>query len=187
MLCALNNLTRKKFESCSSSFTGATIAMQLRNHRLMLHRGRRNWPPAWIWTGIGYNEQPRGEVGSLYDVQIFKVDNRVVLLMVLHDVAYIGCLRFDDAAAYQRIGAILRAQIGRPIKAIGGLDLSALLSTTPGVAVASVTRRAARKRRSAGASAGRARRASSAENTGLTAPASHRTKRGPTPMGAGPL
>jgi hypothetical protein len=109
--------------------------------------------------GIGYNEQPRGEVGSLYDVQIFKVDNRVVLLMVLHDVAYIGCLRFDDAAAYQRIGAILRAQIGRPIKAIGGLDLSALLSTTPGVAAASVTRRAALPEAPLGRSLGGAREA----------------------------
>jgi len=117
--------------------------MQLRNHPLMLYRGRRNWPPAWIWSGTGFDEQPRGEVGSLHDIQIFRVDHRIVLLMALHDVPYIGCLRFDDAATYQRIGAILRRQIGRSIKEIGDLDLSALLSTAtmPAVAAASGARR----------------------------------------------
>ncbi|HTM10574.1 MAG TPA: hypothetical protein VL754_19465 [Verrucomicrobiae bacterium] len=116
----------------------------------MFFRGRRNWPPAWIWSGVGYNERPRGEVGSLHDIQIFKVDNRVVLLMALHDVAYIGCLRFDDAASYQRIGAILRAQIGRPIKEIGDLELSAWLSpATPGIA-AETTRRTAQRQRPLG-------------------------------------
>lgn len=100
----------------------------------MLYRRERNWPPSWIWAGTGVDAQPRGEVGFLHDIQIFKVDPRVVLLMALHDVAYIGCLQFDDAANYQRIGAILRRQIGRRIKDIGDLDLSALLSTAAGVA-----------------------------------------------------
>ena len=115
--------------------------MQLRNHPLMLYRGRRNWPPAWTWSGIGLNERPRGEVGSLHDIQIFKVDNRIVLLMAHNDVPYIGCLRFDDAGSYRRIGAILRRQVGRPIKEIGDLDLSALLSTdaTPDVALPEAT------------------------------------------------
>ena len=111
--------------------------MKLRNHPLMLYRGRCNWPPAWTWSGIGLNERPRGEVGHLHDIQIFKVDNRIVLLMADNDVPYIGCLRFDDAGSYKRIGAILRRQIGRSIKEIGDLDLSALLSThaTPDVSL----------------------------------------------------
>lgn len=103
--------------------------MQLRNHPLMLFRGRRNWPPAWIWGGTGMDEQPRGEIGALHDIQIFKVDRRVVLLMALHDTPYVGCLRFDETEKYERIGAILRRQIGRSIKEIGDLDLSALLTT----------------------------------------------------------
>jgi hypothetical protein len=105
--------------------------MQLRNHPLMLYRGRHNWPPAWVWSGTGRDQQPRGEVGSLHDIQIFKVDHRVVLLMACDDVPYIGCLRFDDAAASRRVGAILKRQIGRSIKEIGDLDLSALLSAAP--------------------------------------------------------
>ncbi|HKA34621.1 MAG TPA: hypothetical protein VKH64_15500 [Candidatus Binatia bacterium] len=111
--------------------------MQLRNHPVMLYRGRRNWPPAWMWSGTGVDERPRGEVGLLHDIQVFKVDNRIVLLMAYRDTPYIGCLRFDDAASYRRIGAILKRQIGRSITEIGDLDLSALLSaTTPGVASA---------------------------------------------------
>lgn len=117
--------------------------MQLRNHPLMLYRGRRNWPPAWVWSGVGLNERPRGEVGSLHDIQIFKVDNRIVLLMAYRDTPYIGCLRFDEATSYRRIGAILKRQIGRSIKEIGDLDLSALLSATTPVASAPETRFAA--------------------------------------------
>ena len=118
--------------------------MRLRNHPLMLYRGRRNWPPAWIWSGIGFDAQPCGEVGSLHDIQIFRVDNRIVLLMAHRGVYYVGCLRFDDGASYQRIGAILRRQIGRSIKEIGDLDLSALLAAdaAPGVAAAYRVRRA---------------------------------------------
>jgi len=105
--------------------------MQLRNHPLMRYRGRRNWPPVWVWTGTGLDERASGEVGSLHDIQIFKVDSRVVLLMAYRDVPYAGCLRFDDAASYQRIGAILRRHIGGSVKEIGELDLSALLSEAP--------------------------------------------------------
>lgn len=114
----------------------------------MSHKGRRNWPPAWVWTGTGLDEQPRdehpsGEVGRLHDIQIFKADSRLVLLMAYQNAPYIGCLRFDDAATSQRIGAILRRQLGRSIKQIGDLDLSVLLSTTaPEIAAASGTRRA---------------------------------------------
>jgi hypothetical protein len=118
--------------------------MQLRNHPLMLYRGRRNWPPAWVWTGAGLDEHPRGEVGSLHDIQIFKVDHRVVLLMAWDDVPYIGCLRFDDPAASRQIGAILKRQIGRSIKEIGDLDLTALLAAaTPEIAAPLAALRAA--------------------------------------------
>lgn len=119
--------------------------MRLRNHPLMFYKDRRNWPPVWIWSGTVSDEQPRGEVGSLHDIQILRVDHRIVLLMAYRGDHYIGCLRFDDAEAYQRIGAILKRQIGRSIKQIGDLDLSALpsVAVTPDVA-AYGARRAAR-------------------------------------------
>jgi hypothetical protein len=137
----LQLFTQRSGELLNKPFTGWYATMQLRNHPMMFHRGRRNWPPAWVWTGTGLDEQPRdehpsGEVGRLHDIQIFKADSRLVLVMAYQNAPYIGCLRFDDAATSQRIGAILRRQLGRSIKQIGDLDLSALLSTatTPGVA-----------------------------------------------------
>jgi hypothetical protein len=46
-----------------SFFTGE--GMRFRDHPLMMYKGNRSWPPAWLWTAGYDTTHPIGEVGIL--------------------------------------------------------------------------------------------------------------------------
>ena len=101
----------------------------LRAHPAMTYRGMSNWPPKWVRRGgAGENKEPRGEIGVLRDIFLSKVDPRArIYLIIQHEnEEYIGCLLFLDATFRGRIFELLIGQLGRPIAAIGELDVSDL-------------------------------------------------------------
>jgi len=99
--------------------------MFLRDHPLMMYRRRSNWPPVWLCTG-GYDQHPKGEVGTLKAV--FRSDNqppnRCFLLVSHEDSEYLGCLLFDDQAFCHQVMELLKGHCNRSIAEVGGLDVS---------------------------------------------------------------
>jgi len=102
--------------------------MLLRDHPLMTYRRLPNWPPAWLCTD-GYDQHPKGEVGTLKAV--FRSDmqppNRCFLLTTHQESEYLGCLLFDDQAFCRQVMELLKARCNRSVAEIDSLDLSHLL------------------------------------------------------------
>lgn len=71
----------------------------------------------------------KGEVGVLkyvhYDAD--EMSNKCFLVIDYQSTLYTGCLICQDRSFCNQIAQVLRTQIGRPIKEIGHLDLSATL------------------------------------------------------------
>lgn len=100
--------------------------MQLRNHPMMVYRGRPNWPPPWTWiAGPDKVVFAVGEVGVLNNAQLSRTLNDTVFLTItLSDGnRYTGHLNFDDADVAMRICLILHENVGRTIEYIGGLEI----------------------------------------------------------------
>jgi hypothetical protein len=99
--------------------------MLLRDHPLMTYRRRPNWPPVWLCTD-GYDQDPKGEVGTLK--AILRSDrqppNRCFLLISHEDSEYLGCLLFNDQAFCRQVMELLKAHRNRSIAEIGSLDAS---------------------------------------------------------------
>src|SRR5215510_12368910 len=101
------------------------VPMLLRDHPLMLYRGVRNWPPAWIWTHGRERVSLRGEIGTLSEVRRSVISTNSLFLEMRHQESeYLGCLLFGDPAFCRQMDTILRRHLGRPIAEIGGLELS---------------------------------------------------------------
>jgi hypothetical protein len=102
--------------------------MDLRQHPGMNHRGVANWPPVWVHArGDGYKSL-KGEVGVLKFVHASNgTSNKFYLVMEHEGTKYVGCLICKDVTFCFQLANLLRLQVGRTIKEIGDLDLSALM------------------------------------------------------------
>jgi len=100
--------------------------MELRAHPLMTCSGLPNWPPVWMWTDGNVNKNPKGEVGTLVEVQVCQSQraNRFFLVIEYEDSQYMGCLQFDDPSFRRRVCDLLGKYCGHSIEEIGSLDLS---------------------------------------------------------------
>jgi hypothetical protein len=79
--------------------------------------------------GGGNNTCPRGEVGLLKRVEKSNVlpADRCFLYIDYEESSYIGCLLCADHAFCAQMVRILEANLNKPIRAIGSLDISRLL------------------------------------------------------------
>jgi hypothetical protein len=100
--------------------------MDLRAHPVMTYNGLSNWPPAWIWIDGNVNKHPKGEVGTLLEVQVSQLPNanRCFLVIEYEDSQYMGCLYFDDLSFRKRVCDLLSDYYGHSIQEIGSIDLS---------------------------------------------------------------
>jgi len=99
--------------------------MLLRDHPLMMYKGNRSWPPAWLWTA-GYDTTHRqGEVGILKVALRSHISRKTgVFLVMEHSAAeYVGALLLDDSAFCRGIFEILLQHLGNTIQEIGDIDL----------------------------------------------------------------
>jgi hypothetical protein len=102
--------------------------MELRNHPLMRHNGVANWPPVWTQSKKERNKTTRGEVGVLRYVHANnRISNKCFIVIEYDKEHYVGCLIFDDVAFCYQIAEFLRRYVGRSIKEIGDLNVSASL------------------------------------------------------------
>ena len=98
--------------------------MDLRAHPRMTYRGRPNWPPPWLCIDGNVNKNPKGEVGTLVEVQVsMHQANRCFLVIEYEDSQYIGCLQFDDPSFRKRVCNLLSDYYGHSIQEIGSIDL----------------------------------------------------------------
>jgi hypothetical protein len=103
--------------------------MLLREHPLFSYHGMHSWPPTWTWIAGLDNKHPKGEIGILRRVQKPKVQlaDRCFLYIDFDDSSYIGCLLCAEHAFCTQIARILEANLNKPIRQIGSLDISRLL------------------------------------------------------------
>ena len=101
-------------------------SMLLRDHPLMVYKGLRSWPPAWLWRSGNDNTYPKGEVGVLRHVVPSSLEpcDRCYLVMEHRGAEYIGALLLSDPAFCQRICAVLLQHRGKRIREIGDIDLT---------------------------------------------------------------
>jgi len=120
---------------CANRFLGIDRAlqaestsesMQLRDHPLMVRKsGFKTWPPLWTTTHHDQNDKPTGEIGTLEQVIVHELlDNKIFLFILFQGFRYMGFMSFDDLAFCSQIHILLKANIGRPLKEIGDVDLS---------------------------------------------------------------
>ena len=94
--------------------------MELRAHPLMTYHGLPNWPPAWMWIDGNVSKNPKGEVGTLVEVQISEHQpNRCFY----EDSQYMGCLHFDDPSFRRQVCDLLSKSYGHSLQEIGSIDL----------------------------------------------------------------
>jgi hypothetical protein len=90
----------------------------------MSHNGVRNWPPVWHWVSGLENKHPKGEVGILQEVKPSSVgDDSCFIIMEYEGSTYLGCLSLDDISFCAQICNLLRHNLRREIRYIGGLEL----------------------------------------------------------------
>lgn len=98
--------------------------MELRKHPKMTWQGRPNWPPQWHGPHGPDSPLPQGEIGILTRVETSALTDAHCVLVIRHnDQEYYGTLKFDDAEFLKTVSAVLNRQIGKPISAIGSLDI----------------------------------------------------------------
>ena len=100
--------------------------MLLRRHPLFRYRGVPTWPPVWTWTAGLENNRPKGEIGILRKVELSNIlpADRCFLYIEHERSSYIGCLLFDDSTFGGQVATLLENHCNRPIKEIGGLNVS---------------------------------------------------------------
>jgi hypothetical protein len=103
--------------------------VNLRDHPLMTRKsGYATWPPRWTTTRRDQNDKPLGEVGVLEEAMMNDLfDNKIFVFMNYQSSRYMGALHFDDRIFCCQIFTLLKSQVGRSIKDISDLDLSATL------------------------------------------------------------
>lgn len=104
------------------------MTMKLRDHPAMCYRNVLNWPPVWtrgVVKESGEQKLLKGEIGVLtYIYANPNASNKCYLIISHQTERYTGCLIFSDRSVCVQISNLLREHIGRPIKEIGGLDVS---------------------------------------------------------------
>ena len=94
---------------------------------MMVYRGRRIWPPHWIWiSGPDKTESPEGEGGTLENVQLSRALKSSLFLTIrmLDGNRYMGCLNFDDDRFARKVLSILHEHLGQTIKNIAEIDIA---------------------------------------------------------------
>lgn len=98
----------------------------LKYHPVMSYRGIASWPPVWVRSSSSPSKVIAGEVGVLTDVHwSADLPRRCFLTIEFQGESYLGTLLIDDVSFARQIAELLRTHLGRPIKEIGELDLSA--------------------------------------------------------------
>jgi hypothetical protein len=100
--------------------------MLFRDHPLMVYKGNRSWPPAWLWTAGYDTTHPTGEVGILKAVLRSHIEphDRCFLVMEHCGAEYVGALLLSDPSFCQGIFEVLSGHVGKTIQEIGDIDLS---------------------------------------------------------------
>jgi hypothetical protein len=100
--------------------------MLLRDHPLMMYKGDRSWPPAWLWTAGYDSTHPVGEVGILKAVLRSHTEphDRCFLVMEHCGAEYVGTLLLNDPGFCREIFEVLLQNVGKTIPEIGDIDLS---------------------------------------------------------------
>jgi hypothetical protein len=103
--------------------------MQLRDHPLMTRKsGMPTWPPKWTTTRTDADDRPVGEIGTLQQPLMNELIKTKIFLFIDHNGSrYMGMMVFDDPKVCSEIFDLLKTNIGRSIKEIGGMDLSYML------------------------------------------------------------
>jgi hypothetical protein len=77
-----------------------------------------------MWIDGDVNKNPKGEVGTLLEVQVSKhQENRCFLVIEYEESQYIGCLHFDDLSFRRRVCELLGEYCGHSMQEIGSIDL----------------------------------------------------------------
>jgi hypothetical protein len=79
--------------------------MKLRDHPWLSYKTARSWPPIWIWRSGNKYTRATGEVGTLKDVLLSKVEPcRFFFLVMEHGgQEYEGILLFQDATICRQV------------------------------------------------------------------------------------
>ena len=99
--------------------------MKLRDHRMMSHRGVKNWPP--VWTRLGTMSSKSSEGKLVFFSILFSIPKCPVgaFVVIEHEgKTYVGTLLFQDRAFCKQVSDLLHRHVKRTIKEIGNLDLS---------------------------------------------------------------
>jgi hypothetical protein len=81
------------------------------------------WPPVWV-TSFGQGSRlPFGEDGVLESVSQHPQGDRLSLTMRFDGREHLGGLQWDPPPTLKAVEDLLRANIGRDMKAIGNLDV----------------------------------------------------------------
>jgi len=80
------------------------------------------WPPVWAWR-YGADSRPTGDEGVLADVH--RWDIGLWLAMICDGREHRGSLAWDPPPALADVEKVLKANLGREIKAIGELNVEA--------------------------------------------------------------
>ena len=89
----------------------------------MSYHGQRNWPPRWTQRQGSLLKPVQGEVGVLKYVYSNHGSDSCYLVIEHEKESYIACLMFDDAVFAEKVVALLRSNVGRPVTEIGDLEL----------------------------------------------------------------
>ena len=104
--------------------------------------GAKAWPPTWTTTRPRKNDKPRGEIGTLEQVLMTAwFNNKIFVFVQYQGFRYMGLMQFDDPKFCDEMFALLRNNLGRSIKDIGGLDLSHNIVTSASFYYFSTARR----------------------------------------------
>lgn len=100
--------------------------MQLRDDPRMYYRTMPNWPPIWLERYAEGRNIRHGEIGTLTHVGAMRGSNKCFLYMTHNELPYFGLLYFDDEDFCSFVAELLKANIGKSIQEIAGLDISPL-------------------------------------------------------------
>ena len=100
--------------------------MELRNHPVMFCDGVRTWPPKWSQMYGSTNRSVAGEVGILRAVflsSLIPPDKVSLVITTEKGNCYLGSIVFESPKDAKLIFDVLVAEIKKPIRTIGAIDL----------------------------------------------------------------
>jgi hypothetical protein len=91
------------------------------NRRASLNHPVLAWPPAW---GSSYG--PGDKMAGSYDgvlESVERIENRLRLRIKYDGREYTGILKWEPPPALEAVESVLKANLGREIRAIGAVDI----------------------------------------------------------------